>query len=114
MPIIDKFKDMGTVVMGKVESGSVREGDSMLIMPNKVPFWTVSFSAKDELPAFLMLILDFTYFCRLMLKFLPYTVMKIRLNVQGQVKIYGLDYLGLKRRTYRLALFCQAYVSFLY
>ena len=61
MPIIDKFKDMGTVVMGKVESGSVREGDSMLIMPNKVPFWTVSFSAKDELPAFLTLILDFTY-----------------------------------------------------
>ncbi|KAK4405435.1 Eukaryotic peptide chain release factor GTP-binding subunit A [Sesamum angolense] len=37
MPIIDKFKDMGTVVMGKIESGSVREGDSLLIMPNKVP-----------------------------------------------------------------------------
>ncbi|XP_073142826.1 uncharacterized protein [Henckelia pumila] len=36
MPIIDKFKDMGTVVMGKVESGSIREGDSLLIMPNKV------------------------------------------------------------------------------
>ncbi|RWR82348.1 Translation elongation factor EF1A/initiation factor IF2gamma family protein isoform 1 [Cinnamomum micranthum f. kanehirae] len=36
MPIIDKFKDMGTVVMGKIESGSVREGDSLLIMPNKV------------------------------------------------------------------------------
>ncbi|KAI5441527.1 uncharacterized protein LOC127108974 isoform X5 [Lathyrus oleraceus] len=35
MPILDKFKDMGTVVMGKVESGSVREGDSLLIMPNK-------------------------------------------------------------------------------
>ncbi|WRX29270.1 Translation elongation factor EFTu/EF1A, partial [Theobroma cacao] len=35
MPIIDKFKDMGTVVMGKVESGSVREGDSSLVMPNK-------------------------------------------------------------------------------
>ncbi|XWS48263.1 hypothetical protein CRYUN_Cryun13aG0059900 [Craigia yunnanensis] len=28
MPIIDKFKDMGTV-MGMVESGSVREGDSL-------------------------------------------------------------------------------------
>ena len=26
---------MGTVVMGKVESGSVREGDGLLIMPNK-------------------------------------------------------------------------------
>ncbi|XP_050221374.1 uncharacterized protein LOC126671634 isoform X2 [Mercurialis annua] len=35
MPIIDKFKDMGTVVMGKVESGSVAEGDSVLVMPNK-------------------------------------------------------------------------------
>lgn len=36
MPIIDKFKDMGTVVMGKVESGSVTEGDTLLVMPNKV------------------------------------------------------------------------------
>ncbi|XP_058221185.1 uncharacterized protein LOC131331318 isoform X1 [Rhododendron vialii] len=35
LPIIDKFKDMGTVVMGKVESGSVSEGDSLLVMPNK-------------------------------------------------------------------------------
>lgn len=35
MPIIDKFKDMGTVVMGKIESGSVTEGDSLLVMPNK-------------------------------------------------------------------------------
>ena len=36
LPIIDKFKDMGTVVMGKVESGSVSEGDNLLVMPNKV------------------------------------------------------------------------------
>ncbi|KAD7477308.1 hypothetical protein E3N88_00444 [Mikania micrantha] len=36
MPIIDKFKDLGTVVMGKVESGSVREGNNLVIMPNKV------------------------------------------------------------------------------
>ncbi|KAL7104742.1 hypothetical protein ACP275_07G002000 [Erythranthe tilingii] len=36
LPIIDKFKDMGTVVMGKIESGSVREGDNLMIMPNKV------------------------------------------------------------------------------
>ncbi|KAK9272208.1 hypothetical protein L1049_002579 [Liquidambar formosana] len=35
LPIMDKFKDMGTVVMGKVESGSVREGDNLLLMPNK-------------------------------------------------------------------------------
>lgn len=38
MPIIDKFKDMGTVVMGKIESGSIREGDNLLVMPNKVFF----------------------------------------------------------------------------
>ncbi|KAL8481265.1 hypothetical protein ACS0TY_027694 [Phlomoides rotata] len=36
MPIIDKFKDLGTVVMGKIESGSIREGDNLMIMPNKV------------------------------------------------------------------------------
>ncbi|KAJ0980680.1 hypothetical protein J5N97_008935 [Dioscorea zingiberensis] len=35
MPIIDKYKDMGTVIMGKIESGSIREGDSLLVMPNK-------------------------------------------------------------------------------
>lgn len=38
MPILDKFKDMGTVVMGKIESGSVREGDPLMVMPNKVFF----------------------------------------------------------------------------
>lgn len=36
MPIIDKSRDMGTVVMGKIESGSVRRGDSLIVMPNKV------------------------------------------------------------------------------
>ncbi|KAJ7568170.1 hypothetical protein O6H91_01G021200 [Diphasiastrum complanatum] len=35
MPLIDKYKDMGTVVMGKTESGSVRRGDNLIIMPNK-------------------------------------------------------------------------------
>ncbi|GLT87664.1 hypothetical protein SLE2022_057330 [Rubroshorea leprosula] len=35
MPIIDKFKDMGTVVMGKVESGTMCDGDSLLVMPIK-------------------------------------------------------------------------------
>ncbi|GKV46156.1 hypothetical protein SLEP1_g53164 [Rubroshorea leprosula] len=35
MPIIDKFKVLETVVIGKVESGTVHEGDSLLVMPNK-------------------------------------------------------------------------------
>lgn len=38
MPIVDKYKDMGTVLMGKVESGECRKGQSMLIMPNRVSF----------------------------------------------------------------------------
>lgn len=36
MPIVDKYKDMGTVVMGKVESGECRKGQNLLIMPNRV------------------------------------------------------------------------------
>ncbi|KAL1224576.1 Elongation factor 1-alpha [Cardamine amara subsp. amara] len=35
MPILNKFKDMGTFVMGKVEYGSIHEGDSLVVMPNK-------------------------------------------------------------------------------
>ncbi|KAK8966862.1 hypothetical protein KSP40_PGU022566 [Platanthera guangdongensis] len=35
MPVIDKYKDMGIVLMGKIESGTIHEGDSLLIMPNK-------------------------------------------------------------------------------
>ncbi|KAH0469920.1 hypothetical protein IEQ34_001478 [Dendrobium chrysotoxum] len=35
MPIIDKYKDMGTVVMGKIESGTIQENDNLLLMPNK-------------------------------------------------------------------------------
>jgi peptide chain release factor subunit 3 len=35
MPIADKVKDMGTVVMGKIESGHVKKGASLVIMPNR-------------------------------------------------------------------------------
>ena len=36
MPILDKYRDLGTNVMGKSESGSVRKGDTLMVMPNKV------------------------------------------------------------------------------
>ncbi|KAJ0048500.1 hypothetical protein Pint_16977 [Pistacia integerrima] len=48
MPILDKFKDMGTVVMGKVESGSVGEGDSLLVMPNKAQVKVVAVYCDDD------------------------------------------------------------------
>ncbi|KAG5675326.1 hypothetical protein PVAND_005237 [Polypedilum vanderplanki] len=35
MPIVDKYKDMGTVVMGKVESGMAKKGQNLLVMPNR-------------------------------------------------------------------------------
>lgn len=38
MPIVDKYKDMGTVVMGKVESGTAKKGQNLLVMPNRVSF----------------------------------------------------------------------------
>jgi translation elongation factor EF-1alpha len=52
MPLIDKFKDMGTVVMGKIESGSVHRGDTLMIMPNKVGFliWGHSNQSSFLLP----------------------------------------------------------------
>lgn len=36
MPISEKYKDMGTIVVGKLESGLLRKGDPLLLMPNKV------------------------------------------------------------------------------
>ncbi|KAH9970460.1 P-loop containing nucleoside triphosphate hydrolase protein [Russula compacta] len=35
MPISEKYKDMGTVAVGKLESGHIRKGDTLLLMPNK-------------------------------------------------------------------------------
>lgn len=37
MPIMDRYKDMGTVVMGKCEAGVVKKGDTLVVMPNKAP-----------------------------------------------------------------------------
>lgn len=36
MPISEKYKDMGTIVVGKVESGLLKKGDQLSLMPNKV------------------------------------------------------------------------------
>lgn len=57
MPIVDKYKDMGTVVMGKVESGCARKGQNLLVMPNRV-------SGRSESEENLQLI-AFVFFFRL-------------------------------------------------
>ena len=35
MSVIDRFKDMGTIAMGKSEAGLVRKNDRLYVMPNK-------------------------------------------------------------------------------
>eukprot|EP00002_Diphylleia_rotans_P038117 TRINITY_DN861_c0_g1_i2.p1 TRINITY_DN861_c0_g1~~TRINITY_DN861_c0_g1_i2.p1 ORF type:complete len:535 (-),score=133.67 TRINITY_DN861_c0_g1_i2:476-2080(-) len=37
MPISDKYKDMGTVVIGRIQSGTINKGQQLLVMPNKTP-----------------------------------------------------------------------------
>ena len=35
LPISEKYNELGTMVMGKIESGRVKKGDSLLLMPNR-------------------------------------------------------------------------------
>lgn len=35
MPISEKYKDMGTIVVGKIESGRLQRNDTLLMMPNR-------------------------------------------------------------------------------
>jgi peptide chain release factor subunit 3 len=35
MPISEKYKDMGTIVVGKLESGRLVRGDTLIVMPNR-------------------------------------------------------------------------------
>ncbi|SJX65169.1 probable SUP35-eukaryotic peptide chain release factor GTP-binding subunit [Sporisorium reilianum f. sp. reilianum] len=53
MPISEKYKDMGTVVVGKLEAGKIKKGDSLLLMPNKVSVETVAIfnEQEEEVPA---------------------------------------------------------------
>lgn len=48
MPVMDRYKDMGTVVMGKSEAGLVRKGDSLMMMPNRVPVKVSTLWRDDE------------------------------------------------------------------
>ena len=48
MPIIDKYKDMGTVVMGKIESGTMRLNDKLMVMPNKVKVEVVNIYCEED------------------------------------------------------------------
>ncbi|ORZ18390.1 P-loop containing nucleoside triphosphate hydrolase protein [Lobosporangium transversale] len=53
MPISEKYKDMGTVVVGKIESGSLKKGANLLMMPNgsKVEVQAIFNELEEEIPA---------------------------------------------------------------
>lgn len=48
MPVVEKFKDMGTVVMGKVEAGTAKKGQGLLLMPNRTPVIVDQLWSDDE------------------------------------------------------------------
>jgi Translation elongation factor EF-1alpha (GTPase) len=62
MPVVDKYKDMGMVVMGKVEAGEAKKGQSLLLMPNRVSVCLLArLKARNKLvPSvlFVMIVLD--------------------------------------------------------
>lgn len=47
IPLIDRFKDMGTIVIGKVESGTCRKGQNLILMPNRVNIEIVQILSDD-------------------------------------------------------------------
>jgi peptide chain release factor subunit 3 len=50
-PIADRFKDMGTIVLGKLESGKIRKGQTVMIMPNKkIAEVSAIFMEDSEIP----------------------------------------------------------------
>jgi len=48
MPIAGKYKDMGTVVEGKIESGFIKKGSNILMMPGKTPIEVLAIFSETE------------------------------------------------------------------
>ncbi|WFD03717.1 translation termination factor GTPase eRF3 [Malassezia obtusa] len=53
LPISEKYADMGTYVVGKLESGRIKKGDNLVLMPNRTPVEAVGIFSEqdDEVPA---------------------------------------------------------------
>eukprot|EP00794_Sanderia_malayensis_P008984 gene8984-9944_t len=46
--VSDRYKDMGTIVIGKIESGTVRRGETFTLMPNKHLVKVMNIIGTDE------------------------------------------------------------------
>lgn len=51
LPISEKYNELGTMVMGKIESGHVKKGDTLLMMPNKVSLNVAAIACMHTLSA---------------------------------------------------------------
>jgi peptide chain release factor subunit 3 len=53
MPVSEKYKDMGAIIVGKIESGHIRKGDSLTLMPNKcaVEVAAIYNEMEEEVPS---------------------------------------------------------------
>ncbi|MEQ2276366.1 Eukaryotic peptide chain release factor GTP-binding subunit ERF3A, partial [Xenotaenia resolanae] len=47
LPIVDKYKDMGTVILGKLESGSISKALQLTMMPNRHTVEVLSLLSDD-------------------------------------------------------------------
>ncbi|CAL8272064.1 unnamed protein product [Lota lota] len=47
LPIVDKYKDMGTVILGKLESGSICKAQQLVMMPNRHVVEVLSLLSDD-------------------------------------------------------------------
>ncbi|CAB07395.2 Tr-type G domain-containing protein [Caenorhabditis elegans] len=45
--VAEKYSEMGTVIIGKMESGCVQKGDTLVVMPNKQPVQVLQIWADD-------------------------------------------------------------------
>jgi len=48
MPISEKYKDMGTIIVGKIESGHLKKGENLILMPNKSPVEVAAIYSEME------------------------------------------------------------------
>jgi peptide chain release factor subunit 3 len=48
IPILEAYRDSGTYIMGKIEAGTVRVGDTVTLMPNATNVKVVEVQIKDE------------------------------------------------------------------
>jgi len=53
MPISEKYRDMGTMIVGKLEAGRLRKGSNLTLMPNKnqVEVMAIYNEMEEEVPS---------------------------------------------------------------